>query len=49
MTNTFRENFHRGIFDDFEDIYRKPSNGNPTEVVKLLTFLIIENLKILQP
>ena len=26
-------------------IYRTPSNGNPREVVILLTFLTIENLK----
>ena len=31
--------------DDDKYIKRTPSNGNPREVVKLLTFLTIENLK----
>ena len=31
--------------DNDDDKYRTPSNGNPREVVILLTFLTIENLK----
>ena len=34
--------------DDGKYIYLTPSNGNPRKVVKLLTFLTIENLKTLQ-
>ena len=37
--------------DDDNDkyIWRTPSNGNPTEVVKFFPSLTIENLKALQP
>ena len=48
MTNTFNEHLQRGIFENFNDISRTPSNGNTREVVILLKYLTIEKLKTLQ-
>ena len=48
MTNTFSEHLQRGIFENFNDISRTPSNGNTREVVILLKYLTIEKLKTLQ-
>ena len=46
MANTFREHLQRGIFENFEDILNE--NSLKWEVLKLLTFLTIENLKTSQ-